>query len=171
MEFNINDETYEDLLKEEEKLEIKYRQVTELFTKYESLHNKQDYANKLNRNEVVSFNTDIVSKKYWRLLAKHTYTDKRDNWSESDKTTSQYVSDGGEAWDIVPEKYWFVYDTCKNPLCQEDEMDWFTGKFYCDEECKKNAAEECEKIKKECGFSDPPDRKEIEDLEAELKKI
>ena len=91
---------------------------------------------------------DDYKEKYERLLFEKEYTDQREVDSGlCNIRTSQYISDGGEAWDIVSEKYWFKYNTCKNPICQDDGMDWFTGKFYCDEDCEQEAKVECQKIR------------------------
>ncbi len=95
---------------------------------------------------------DYYKEKYERLIAEQEYDNKRDNITYSDKTTSEYVSNGGEAWDIVPQEYWFNYNTCKNPNCQEEGMDWYGQKFYCNDDCEKEAGPVCEEILKTCDY-------------------
>lgn len=40
----------------------------------------------------------------------------------------------------IDEEYWFDYNTCKTPHCG-GYVDWSNNKFYCDNECKKEAEE------------------------------
>ena len=79
-------------------------------------------------------NKNNIKEQYERLLLKSKYEEEREEYE-----VKRYVEDGGEPWDIAPEKYWFDYNKCKNLQCQLDGVDWYKNKFYCDDECEKEA--------------------------------
>lgn len=101
------------------------------------------------RKECEDLRKEQYKEKYERFIAEKIYNQKRDLSSGIyAKTVSQYVSEGGSAWSIAPEKFWFRYNTCKNPICQDDGMDWFANKFYCNIDCEQTAEIECAKLRK-----------------------
>ena len=102
----------------------------------------KDQSNK-NKQIIFKNNKNNNKEEYNRLIFKINYEREREDYG-----VKKYIEDGGEPWDIAPEKFWFEYNTCKNPECQENGIDWYENNFYCNDECEKEAKINIEQIYK-----------------------